>query len=456
MYARLFKNVLYPFYESTLRGRGTFRYFREYQANQALSADALRAVQWQALSALLRHCHENVPFYRRQWDAMGIEPADIRSLEDFQRLPLLTKQMVKEHYEDLVAVNQRGKTMSKTTGGSTGVPFRFEFTRESHERRTAVAWRGYEWAGLGLGDRSVHLWGTDLGNVPGWKKWKGALHHRAFNRKMLNSFVMTRDNMADYVRAINDFKPVGIVSYVAPLHTLACFIREKGLSVRPPQLIITGAEPLHDFQRQDMEAAFGCPVFNTYGCREFMLIAAECEKKQGLHINVDHLVVETVDAEGRAVQGRSGRVSITDLHNYGMPLLRYLNGDMATLSADSCSCGRHFPLIRSIEGRELDSIRTRQGSVLPGEFFPHLLKDVRGLEAFQVVQESLDGVEILLVTSEAFEAASLDFISAEVARVVGGDFAVRYRFVEEIRLTDAGKRRVTVSRLSPQALESVP
>src|SRR5262249_10523434 len=146
-YERLYRNALFPLYESGIRRRGTLRYLAEYEQNQWKSADELAAIQWNKTTRLLQHCYEHVPYYRERWKAADIHWRDIRSREDYARLPLLTKNDIRGNYERLIAEPYRGRTMRKTTGGSTGQPLAFEYTRESYERRMAVMMRGYAWAG---------------------------------------------------------------------------------------------------------------------------------------------------------------------------------------------------------------------------------------------------------------------------------------------------------------------
>jgi len=256
--------------------------------------------------------------------------------------------------------------------------------------------------------------------------------------------------MVAFADAIDRYRPEILVSYVGPLFRLAQWLLATGRKVFKPQAIIGAAEALHEFQREIIQQAFGCPAFNTYGCREFMLIAAECEQRHGLHINADHLLVELRKPENEITTASpTGEVVITDLFNYGMPFIRYVNGDMATASHERCSCGRGLPLLERVDGRVLDAIRTPDGHILPGEFFPHMLKEVRGVERFQLVQRQLDRLDLSIVRGEGFDDDSLHFIRREIGKVLGDSVAVHCHFVDDIPLTRSGKLRVTVSELPP-------
>ena len=445
-YEKAFSRVLYPLWESGLRRRHTLAYLADYQRDQWLAPEQIAALQWQRLKQLLEHCERTVPYYRQRWREAGIAVADIRSLDDYARLPVLTKSDIRQHFDALQAEGWHDRVLTKATGGSTGDPLRFGYTRESYERRTAVMWRGYGWAGSRMGRRTLFVWGGAVGTPHRFQQFKDRVYNAAFARRVLNSFGMTEANMAGYADAIDDYRPQVIVGYVGPLVRLAQWLLDTGRRVAAPRSIIGAAESLHEFQREIIERAFGCPAYNTYGCREFMLIASECERREGLHVNADHLVVELQRHPG-APATEPGEVVITDLFNYGMPFVRYLNGDVATASDHVCSCGRGLPLLQRVDGRLLDAIRTPAGHLLPGEFFPHMLKDVPGLVRFQVVQRRLDQLELSLVRGPGFDEASLAYIRRELAKVVGDSLQLNVHFVDDIPLTPSGKWRVCISEL---------
>ncbi|GGA40490.1 phenylacetate--CoA ligase family protein [Dyella nitratireducens] len=449
LYEAAFRRVLFPAYETGLRRRRTLAYLDGYRRDQWLAPEQIAALQWERLQQLLEHCYREVPYYRRRWRELGIAPRDIRNLDDYANLPTLSKADIREHFDELKADSWRDRLLYKATGGSTGEPMRFGFTRESNDRRTAVMWRGYEWAGSRMGRRTLFLWGGPVGDPTRAHQLKDRFYNAVFARRILNSFKMTEANMAEYADAIDRYRPDIIVAYVGPLVQLAQWLIASGRKIWQPHAIIGGAEAMHVFQRDAIQQAFMAPAFNTYGCREFMLIAAECEQRHGLHVNSDHLVVELQTPQGAAKDGQTGDVVITDLFNYGMPFVRYANGDMATASTARCACGRGLPLLTRVDGRVLDAIRTPSGHVLPGEFFPHMLKDVPGLQRFQLVQRRLDRLDLSIVRGAGFDDASLAYIRREVDKVLGDSVQLHCHFVDDIPLTHSGKRRVTVSELTP-------
>src|SRR6187402_3317536 len=270
LYESALRHVIWPAYEGGLRRRDTPRHMRRYEADQWLSRERIEALQFERLQRLLAWCYREVPFYRERWTELGIAPQDIRSLADFAKLPVLTKADIRNHGDALKATSLKAGLGYKATGGSTGEPLRFGFTRESNDRRVAVMWRGYSWAGSRMGRRTLFLWGGPVGNPSASHQLKDRLYNAVFARKLLNSFEMTETNLASYADAIDAYRPEVIVSYVGPLVRLAEWLLANNRRVASPASIIGAAEALHPFQREIIEKAFGAPAFNTYGCREFM------------------------------------------------------------------------------------------------------------------------------------------------------------------------------------------
>ncbi len=448
-YEAAFRRVLYPAYESGLMRRRTLTWLAEYERAQWLSPQQIAELQWTRLKLMLEHCYREVPFYQRQWRELGITPDAIRCLDDYARLPLLTKADIRNHTDELKATSWRDQMLYKSTSGSTGEPLQFGFTRESNERRQAVMWRGYGWANALPGRRSLMLWGNGIGSTNLRRRWKDRLYHAAFGRRIVNVFHMTEANIGEYADLVDSYRPEILLGYFGPLLRLAQWLLATGRRVHRPKAFIVCGEAMHEFQRQIIEKAFGCPAFNTYGCREFMLIAAECEQRKGMHVNADHLLVERLPPSHSHLHAHTGEAVITDLFNYGMPFIRYATGDLITASHEPCVCGRGLPLISRVEGRMLDAIRTPDGRILPGMFFPFLLKEVPGVNQYQVVQRQLDRLDLSLVRGKAYTDDSLAMIRREIHKVLGDNIEVHCHFVDDIPPTRSGKTRLTISELPP-------
>ena len=450
MYLQVYRKILEPLWEEKIRKRHTLEYERRLNKSQWLPQEDIRSIQWKELQKLLVHSEKECPYWQDAFHKLGLKAKDIESYEQFQSLPLTTKPIIREHYDKLIARSYRGKTWQKSTGGSTGTPLHFEYTPESDQWRQAVTRRGYSWAGVAGGVKQVHIWGVSLQKESLLQKFKQNLHHKILRQKYLNSFNCDQETMLRWQAEIENFQPKVIVGYTNPLYTFAKFVNNQPTPPHiHPNSIITAAENLFDYQREEIEKAFGAPVFHSYGSREFMLIAMECEKHEGLHISAENLFVEILRDDGTpASPGEEGRVVITDLHNYGMPFIRYEIGDLAVWSTKTCSCGRGLPMLEKISGRVLDIIRTPNGKSVPGEFFPHLMKDFKGIEQFQIIQEKLDKLTVKLVTENGMNEEMLGEIKKHISEIMGENCSIEYKFVDAIPLTKTGKHRVTLSKLS--------
>ena len=448
----LYRNVLLPGYETGLKRRNTFRYLRELRHSQWLDRASLDQFQFAALQRLIAHTEAHCPFYRQVWAEHGLAANRLRAPEDFHAWPLTTRETIRAHRLEMRAQVPGMRLITKATGGSGGVPLQFDLNLDSHDRRNASSYRGYEWAGAGPGTKQFYLWGVPLGVQSRWKRYKDRLYNWLNRRYVLNSFDFREDRVPEFSRLLSRYRPDAIVAYTNPLYHFARALEERKLTPHSPKGIVVGAEKLHAFQREVIERVFQAPVFETYGAREFMLIGAECERHCGLHLSQEFLLVEILDDAGRPTPaGQEGNVVVTDLYNYGMPMIRYVIGDRAVAGWETCSCGRGLPLLKRVVGRQLDLIRTPDGRVVSGEFFPHLVKDFPAIERFQVVQERPDSVRMQVILRPSWSEADRERLDREVRKVLGPGTEFNLIPVTDIPLTAAGKHRVVISHVGSPA-----
>lgn len=444
MYGPLYRHVLLPFFDRVVKGRKTIDYWQQAEESQWWSAEKHAVTQVMNLQRLLRHAQTTCPYYTKTWAEHGLSAERLQSLDDFQKWPLITRDTIRRHRLAMRTTLPIPR-MSKATGGSSGEPLQFDLSADSNDRRTAMMYRGYGWAGGAPGSKQLYVWGGALGTVPTWKKWKTALHHRFDRHAVISCFEFTPEKMQRHIAKWNRYHPEVIVAYTNPLYEFARYLQREQLTVVPPRSIILGAEKVHDFQRETLEQVFHAPVFETYGSREFMLIGAECPEHRGLHLSQENLLVEILNDDGQPTPaGQEGNVVITDLFNDSMPFIRYVNGDRAVAGFDQCSCGRGLPLLKKVVGRQLDTLETPDGRKVPGEFFPHLLKEFPCIRRFQVVQEKIEQITLKLVVDGGFTLADKETLLREVRTCTGPVVDIQLQLVDEIPLTGAGKHRVVV------------
>lgn len=455
LYGTFFRRLLMPAWENWIRRRPTLRHLASLERTQWASLDELVAIQEGALRPLLLHAYRHNPYYRERFEAAGISPEDVRTLEDLAALPILTHAAARENPLERESTAPPFPTIRKVTSGSTGRPLAFGYEPASEHWRMAVKTRGYGWAGYSPGDRVFHFWGAVPTPPPLPKRAKIAVDR--WLRRETYAVCSRHDDavLRDVVRRIARVRPKVLVGFAQSIAELARYVVRHDLRDWGPIPVICGAESLYAHDRAAIERAFGAPVFETYGSREVMLIASECDRHDGLHTSMENLIVEIVVREenGRARaarEGESGEVVITDLHNYGMPLIRYALGDVAVAGSHArCSCGRSLVRIRSVQGRSYDVVCDASGASVSGPAFSVLLTDITAkVRRFQFVQHADRSITAKLVPNAPLAATELDELRRNTMLLVRG-VDVRIALVDDLPRTPAGKHRLVVVEGAP-------
>lgn len=449
IYGPMFRNLVMPAWEGGVRRRPVLRHLRSLERTQWASLDELHASQSRALRALLRHAYDHVPFYRQRFLTAGLVPSDLRGPEDLHALPIVRRADLQGRVDTRSTAGPT-PTIAKQTSGTSGEPFRFGYEAASEHWRRAVKLRGYGWAGYQSGDRALHFWGARLPSPPPWATRAKVALDRALHREhYLACDQLSDDRLREAVDAIRTLAPTALVCYAQAGAELARFINRQGLRTWPTISVICGAEKLMPRDRADLEAAFGPAVFDTYGCREVMMIGAECEAHRGLHISMENLVVEIVVTEnGRtrpARDGETGEVVLTDLHNYAMPFIRYANGDIARAGGmKPCVCGRTLPRITAVEGRATDTMRDGRGAAVHGLAISFLFHDLAdAVQQFQAIQHKDRSVSINLVLARMLPDGALEEIRRHAAQMLEG-VNVGVNVVPTLPRNAAGKHQLVV------------
>ena len=451
-YGKALGRVLYPAWEK-LRGRPTFDLLELLRRTERASLDELTGLRTGFLRRLVRHAYHNTAYYHRAFDDAGMHPDDLRSIEDLARLPVLERTTAQQTVEERTA-GWPEVAVSKMTSGSTGQPLEVRFSAESRYWRDATRWRGFGWGGYHMGDKAMHLWGVPAIAPTRFQRAKLVLDHKLRRDIYINCMVRSPEHLLGMVKTIVREKPHVIMGYAQAIADLARFINAEGLRNWETIPVIYGAERLWPNDRADVEEAFGPAVFETYGCREFMLMGSECEEHDGLHESVENLVVELLvrepDGSVRAARpGEKGEVAITDLHNLACPFIRYLTGDLAVARAPSpCPCGRTLPKFGPVDGRVTDTMHDANGNPVEGILFNILfLAIAEYTRQFQVVQRATGQLLLKLVPKGPTLPVHAERVIREfVGRHVHG-VPLDIEICHEIPLTSAGKlQRVVVER----------
>jgi phenylacetate-CoA ligase len=437
----IFRNLVAPAWAAHERSP-YLRIAARLERQRGLSLDERRARQWAGLQAVLAHAWRETDFYRERLRAVGFAPGDLRSWDDLARLPVLTKQDVREHGELLLARSVAPRRLRrKRTSGSTGVSLHLQVDDACLQWQRGVALYRDRWTGWDLGEFRAAVWGNPPPGRSRRQRLRNALLDRTF---YLDTLRMDETMLDAFARAILRKRPTLLWGHAHSLFLFARFWERRGYPTHRFKGIVSTAMMLFRHERDAIQRLFDSPVFDRYGCEEVSLIASECEAHEGLHVNTDSLVVEIQARDGEP----EGEILVTDLRNLGMPFIRYAVGDRAVLSPRTCSCGRSYPLLERITGRVADYLYTPAGELVSGisltENFATLIP---GVEQVQIVQDRLAHLLVRVVPAPDFGPATRAAVAAKVEERFGPRMLHDLELVDRIPQEASGKYRFTICRI---------
>lgn len=407
--------------------------------NEKLPLEVLLAKQENAKRTIVLSAIENIPFYMEHYKECGFEPGDVAQDGWFEKLPIVTKQDLREHFEAFVNPKSRHYMRISTTGGSTGVP-----TKTGYDARVPeeiYSWRLQRWFGVNPWDDHAYVWRETRPSKVA-KFMNAALWWPTRHLKMDATFI-TDIGMSEFLVKYNRLKPAMLQGYVGAITQLAHYVIDKGLRVHKPKLVWTTSAPLPSSQRKLIMDAFNAPVCDQYGSCEVRWIAQQCPECGGLHVNSDHVHVEYVDDSNRLVPvGEYGRTLLTNLEDTVFPLIRYENGDRGRWLPNQCPCGRTLPLIDSVKGRESESFVLTSGRTINGEFLTTIFDSAPELvKGFRCVQHKDLSITIEYIPTGDVEKPLA--LLRKFADRIGNDVKIDFRRVVSIP-HDRGKLRFVV------------
>lgn len=445
LYTELVARVLFPAHEA-LKGHTTVGLLRQLERTQWLHARELHYLQVTRLRDFLQYVGTAVPYYRELFRRLRFAPHEVTRLTDLARLPLLSKADIRANVDTMKAENGSRLTRGNT-GGSTGEPLIFYLGPERVSHDVAAKWRATRWWGVNIGDRELVVWGSPL-ELNAQDRLR-ACRDALMRTELLPAFEMSEEKLDLFVQRIRSRRPTMLFGYPSALAHIARYAERRGagLSELGIRVAFVTSEKLYDDQKRDLERVFGCRVANGYGGRDAGFIAHECPAG-GMHISAEDIIVEAVDDAGHPVPaGCAGELAVTHLATRDFPFIRYRTGDVGTLSADQCPCGRTLPLLKDIQGRVTDFVVAQDGTVMHGLALIYIIRDIPAVREFKVVQESLQCTRVLLVTEQAFAPTSIEKIRHDIRRRLGAEVDVRIERVRHIPRDASGKYRYVVSHV---------
>ena len=432
------KGLLHRLKWSVIRPQASFAWKR-IRANEYAPIERLHAAQTLAQKAIVRYAVENTTFYRKRYSDIGFELGDMEHEGWFEKLPVVVKKDLREHFDEFVDPRQRQHLKVSTTGGSTGTPTKTGYDGRIPEE--VYSWRLQRWFGVNPWDDHAYVWRDTRSSR--FAKFKNAALWWPTRHLKMDATFITEQGMSDFIVKYNRLKPAMLQGYVGAITQLAQFVVDKGLEVHAPRFVWTTSAPLPDSQRGLIERAFRAPVCDQYGSCEVRWIAAQCPGCGGLHVNMEHVCIEFVDDDNKPVEkGQYGKTLLTNLEDTVFPLIRYENGDRGRWLKDPCSCGRTLPLIDSVKGRESESFVLPSGKTINGEFLTTIFDATPDLVyGFRCVQHKDLSITIEYIPAKD-ESQILSVLNA-FAKKIGDEVPVDFKKVDSIA-HDRGKLRFVV------------
>lgn len=421
--------------------------------SQYWDEDRIRQYQLSKLKLLIDYARKKVPYYEDLFNKIKFSSRDIHCLEDINKIPLLTKQIVREKWGQLISRDfNKFKVKKGKTGGTTGAPVIVYKDENNRTFTWASYYRWYEWMGVNYYDPVVTFWGARTVLSQTFKnKIYSWLKDSLQNNITFNSFAMTDEKLSLYASIIKKNKPALIKGYLSALILFANFVKKNNLEFESLKSISSTSETLLPHNRQFLEEVFNVPAYDQYGCGEVSAISYECSAHKGLHVNMEHVIFEILDENNNCLLNKTGRVIATDLDNYVMPFIRFENGDMAILSDEICSCGVNQPLIKSIEGRSIDTVILKDGRKVHGVFFTDILYELNiftdKIQRFQIYQETPGEIEFRIETKVKLEEPVKRRIEKAFKNFLS---KVDIREMSNLPLDESGKFRYIINKVSDQ------
>ncbi|MDH5174679.1 MAG: hypothetical protein OEW43_05405, partial [Elusimicrobiota bacterium] len=337
------------------------------------------------------------------------------------------------------------KCMRCRTSGSSGMPLDVFLSKKEMSYRIAMQTRVY---GLNLTHKKVNMLDREPLPPEGspatiFKILKQCLNQLGLWRRYYFSLL---EEPCELVSKLLEVRPDVIETQPSTLRLISKFLRENNIKGISPKLIFTRAELLSREDREQIESVFNTKLTDLYGTTEFGIVAWECEKHQGYHINSDIVVVEAI-RDDQQVYGQEGQVICTDLTNYTMPFIRYALGDIVVLSKEKCSCGRNFPIIELVEGRTNDFVTLASGKILSPLLLLLCLEKIDGISQYRLVQEKLDTFNVQIIERQNFTEATKEKIRKKLKEILGGNAQINIDMVRELPRDKSGKVHPVVSKV---------
>lgn len=413
------------------------------QESQWWSKEKLEEYQLEQLNKLLNHAYENVPYYTKLFNKLGLKTKDIQDFKDLQKLPFLTKKIVKENINDFRAKNYHpNKIEYITTGGSTGEPLVIYVEKGASEAKyMAYIQSVMSRAKCHVRNKQIFILGTDK-----------IFSQQAFGRILfLSTFFMSDENLPLYIEKIRKFKPESITGFPSAITNLAKFMNKNNIESFPSiKTIISSGETIYDWQRKLLEETFQCKVTGLYALNEQVVLSGTCEYSHFHHVFPEYGVTELIHTDGSLVikGGEMGEIVGTGFTNYVFPLIRYKTGDYGIIKNQKCECGRNYQLLENVFGRIQQFIVTKSKRLVPlTGIYGLVAKCTQNVKECQLLQEKEGEINMSIIKDENYTKKDEELISKSFQTKFRNEINLSIDYTDNIPRNANGKHDFLIQKL---------
>lgn len=400
-----------------------------WQKEEVMKLEERRILQGQRLVDVVQRTYNNVPFYTNKMKEIGLEPGDIRGMDDLHKLPFTTKQDLRDNYPyGLFAVPMEEVVRLHASSGTTGRPTVVGYTKNDITMWSDMVARCFN--SYGVNKKDIVQIGYGYGLFTG-----GLGAHYGVERVGATVVPISGGNTKKQIQLIREFKSTVLACTPSYALYIGESMKEMGIDPRSTNLRIGvfGAEPWTKEMREEIEDLLGIKAMNIYGLSEVIGpgVAFDCKERNGLHINEDHFVPEVIDPDTlqQLPEGTEGELVFTCITKEALPLIRYRTRDLTSLTSGLCGCGRTLVRMSRISGRSDDMIIIRGVNVFPSQIESVLLKTEEVSPHYILIVDRINNLDTLEVCVEARERITLDNkeyvskvekkISSEIFSIIG-------------------------------------
>ncbi len=440
------RNLFVPLFMSKSRSP-RLQYWRYLEETQYYPREKLEEIQWARLKKLWNFLWKNNGYYRKKFLDAGLNENSLRYPTDISKLPILTKEEVRENTDALISNGfDKKKLLHFKTGGSTGKALDIFITEECSELRNACACRHDHWSGWELGEPVGAVWG----NPPSLDSWKKKVRWWLLEPVIyLDTMNVNEEAVLRFAKEWKRAKPTLLFGHSHSIYLLSQYVQELGITEIRPKGIIGTSMMLLENERETIESVFGVKVFNRYGCEEVSLIASECEKHEGMHLNIEHLFIEFINDDGSpAGPGEQSKIVVTDLMNKAMPFVRYQVEDYGIPTDRICSCGRGLPLMDEVVGRTADFLVRHDGTKIAGvSLIENTLTKIEGIKQMQIIQDNINDIHLNIVAGPDFCEDTKKSLISYFKALFGAGVSIEVELTRKIEQDPSGKYRFSICKV---------